>query len=393
MLWALVGIAACSSVTEVATTDLTHVVERDGVAFTGTEIPDEVIDRLAAHRLVIVGETHGVREHGELMTALLATLHRRGFGQLLMEWPQAADWLLDDYVSGGRLEPDWEPPPSLNGGLIRGIRAFNAELPEDQRLRVRGVDVNLSDYGGATAFRDLIRSYADHLGAWGPVAAFLQADYVTASQQDRSLRDLRTALTSREAELRSAWGATPYDLIVEMVEVEVVSVAVRANREDHYDLSVRLRESAMKRLADLRLNGYARRTILNVGGNHAQKNHLKGTSQEWLGDYLVHRSEAVGGTVFVVGVVPARTAPGGGYSHFDLLDDSPENELFRVMNETWPEQTVFLPLDDPLFRAGGVPVNFERTIYVCALKEQYDGILLYPSIHRVRSITKGAGDP
>jgi hypothetical protein len=380
-------------VTQVATADLAQVVERDGVAFAHTEIPAEIIDRLARHRLLVIGETHGVQEHAELMTGLLQALRVRGFRQLLMEWPQAADWLLDDYVTGGRLEPEWEPPPSLNGGLIRGIRAINADLPDDQRVRIRGIDVNLSDYGGATAFRDLIQTYTHHLGSSGPVAAFLQAEYGTAKQQERSLEDLRAALAAGEDELRAAWGSAPYELVTEMVEVELVSVAVRANREDHYDLSVRLRESAMKRLSDKRLGGYAHRSVLNVGGNHAQKKHLKGTSQEWLGDYLVHQSSDVGGTTFVVTVVPARTAPGSGFARFDLLDASPANELFRLMNEAWPEQTVFLPLDDPVFRSSGIPVNYESTIHVCALKEHYDAVLLYPTIHRVRQGSSEAGGP
>jgi hypothetical protein len=384
---------ACASVTEVATVDLAEVVERDGVAFTDTEIPAGIVDRLARHRLLVIGETHGVREHAELMTALLEALHVRGFRQLLMEWPQAADWLLADFVNGARLQPDWEPPHDLNGGLIHGIRAFNAGLPEEQRLRVRGIDVNLSDYGGATAFRDLIQTYTGHLGTSGPVAAFLQAEYGTAKQQERSLEDLQAALAAQEGELSAAWGSEAYELVTEMVEVELVSVAVRANREDHYDLSVRLRESAMKRLTDKRLEGYAHRSVLNVGGNHAQKKHLKGTSQEWLGDYLVNRSSAVGGPTFVVTVVPARTAPGGGFTRFDLLDASPENELFRLMNEAWPEQTVFLPLDDPVFRSGGIPVNYESTVHVCALKEHYDAVLLYPTIHRVRPESSEAGDP
>lgn len=387
------GIAACSNVTAVATTELAEVVARDGVSFTDTEIPTAVVDRLAQHRLLVIGETHGVQEHAELMTALLEALHAHGFRQLLMEWPQAADWLLEDFVNGGPLEPDWEPPHDLNGGLIRGIRAFNAGLPDEHRLRIRGIDVNLSDYGGATAFRDLIQTYTGHLGAAGPVAAFLQAEYGTAKQQERSLEDLQTALVAQRGELSAVWGSAAYELVTEMVDVELVSVAVRANREDHYDLSVRLRESAMKRLADKRLGGYAHRSVLNVGGNHAQKRHLKGTSQEWLGDYLVNRSSAVGGTTFVVTVVPARTALGGGFSRFDLLDASPDNELFRLMNEAWPEQTVFLPLDDPVFRSGGIPVNYENTIHVCALKAHYDAVLLYPTIHRVRRGASEANDP
>jgi hypothetical protein len=208
-------------------------------------------------------------------------------------------------------------------------------------------------------------------------------DYGSAEDQERSLKALRRELDHGRTELEALWGVEGYASLAEMVEVEMASIAVRANREDHYDLSVRLRESAMKRLADLRMADYPHRTVLNVGGNHAQKKHLKGTSQEWLGDYLVHQSSSVSGSAYVLGIVPARVVPyGGGDFSFDLMEASPENELFRLMFETFPGESVFLPLDDPVFAAGGVPTNFEGTIYVCALKEQYDGMVLYPTGHR-----------
>ncbi|MDH4045994.1 MAG: ChaN family lipoprotein, partial [Gemmatimonadota bacterium] len=60
------------------------MVERDGVAFTGQAIPDPVLDRLAANRVVLLGETHHLREHYEFVAALLRALHARGFRQLLV---------------------------------------------------------------------------------------------------------------------------------------------------------------------------------------------------------------------------------------------------------------------------------------------------------------------
>jgi hypothetical protein len=135
----------------------------------------------------------------------------------------------------------------------------------------------------------------------------------------------------------------------------------------------------------VRIAGTAARTVINIGGNHAQKSHLKGTKQEWLGDYLVHRSTAPAGSVMVVAFAAARVElePGSSGTPYDVRASSPDNELFRIMAETWPDRTVFLPLDDPIFATGGVPVNFEETIYVCALEEQYDAVLQYGLAHRV----------
>ena len=83
----------------------------------------------------------------------------------------------------------------------------------------------------------------------------------------------------------------------------------------------------------------------------------------------------------VLAVTAARMT-GGGHPDF-TLDDSPDNELFRVMSETWPGQIVFLPLDDSVFAAGGVPMNFEETIYIGAPKQVYDAFLQFPLAHRV----------
>jgi hypothetical protein len=54
------------------------------------------------------------------------------------------------------------------------------------------------------------------------------------------------------------------------------------------------------------------------------------------------------------------------------------------MNQTWPDQIVFLPLDDPLFSNGRIPMNFGE-IYVGAPKSHYDVFVLLPVAHRVPS--------
>lgn len=377
-------LTGCSQATEVSTAELAQIVERDGVPFAVQSIPDEILDRLASYSVVVVGETHFLREHRELMAELVRDLHSRGFRQFLFEWAQMADWLLADFVEDRGLEPDWEPPASIGGDMIAAIRDFNRSLPENERLQVHAIDVNLQDYGGGESFLYSMGALARHLDTPGPLPAFLQGDYDTPEGQTERLETLRGELEARRSDLIASWGEYWYDTVVEMVEVERTSVPIRALREDRYDLSVRMREDVIKRIADLRLDGYAHRTLINIGGNHAQKKYLKGTEQEWLGDYLVHTSQATGGSVIVLVVTAARITPDAGSTIPDYdLEASPENEIFRLMNETWPDQIVFLPVDDPLFLTGRVPMNFEGTIYVGAPKQYYDVFLLLPLAHRV----------
>ncbi len=379
------GLYLWGRMTEVSTAELEQIVQRDSVPFDVQEIPDQVLDRLASHRVVVVGETHFLREHGDLMAELLRGLHARGFRQLLVEWAQVADWLMADYVNEGGLEPDWVPPGDISAGaLATAIRDFNRTLPESERIQIHGIDITLPDYGGAEAFLWSLGRLAQHLPDPGPLSQFPSGDYDTPEGQTAHVEALRAELAAGRSELVALWGQSWYGTVVEMVEVELDSIPVRALRESDYDKSVRLREDAIKRLTDRRLQSFPHGTLINVGSTHAQKKRLYGTEIEWLGDYLVHRSQAADGSVIVLDVSAAHivAVPGSGFPDYDL-SASPRNELFRVMNQTWPDQIVFLPADDPLLSSGRVPINSEGTLYRGAPKQHFDVYVLLPSAHRV----------
>jgi hypothetical protein len=124
--------------------------------------------------------------------------------------------------------------------------------------------------------------------------------------------------------------------------------------------------------------------MINIGNTHSQKQGLWGTEHtEWLGDYLIHRSHAPDGSVLALWVAAQRilSVPGSGNPDIDLAA-SPKNELLLVTSQTWPDQTVFLPLDDPLFSEARVPVNLGEEIYVTAPKQQHDALILLPIAHR-----------
>jgi len=362
------------------------VVQRDGVPFSVESIPDEVIDRLASHEVVIVGELHFLREHRELTVDLLKQLHARGFRQLLFEWTQTADWLIDDFVMDGGLEPEWAPPLSIGGDVLAGIRDFNRTLPPEERVRVHTIDVTLDDYGGSQSFLNSLKALVQHLSNPGPLSVFLQNDYDTPEKQITSLQTLQEELDAGRSDLVASWGKHWYDTVVEMVHVEVTSVPIRAIRQDNYDKSVRMREDAIKELVDLRLEDFPHGTLINIGSTHAQKERLWGTKIEWLGDYLVHRSQAVDHSVIAVDVSAAHivSVPGSGIADCDLKD-FPENVLFRVMNRTWPDRIVFLPLDDPVFSTESVRINNGENMYAGTLKNHYDVVILLPLAHRIPS--------
>ncbi len=385
-LTAVAFLAGCAQEAELTRADLAPVIERDALHWEGAALPPEALSHLAAHKVVVLGETHHLREHWELVASLAAELQPEGFGQLLIEGPQMAEWLFDDYVTGGLLAPEWTPSP-FYARRLDGLREVNAALPPDERIRLRAIDANEDWYGGAAAFRELVTSFVDHQSTPGPVADYLPADYGEASAQVQAeaLTGLSAALEAERESLVAAWGAPVLGQVLEMIEVESASIGIRADRATDDDAAARAREDVIKRLADEGISACECGTLVNIGGHHAQKSPLMGTQQEWLGDHLAHRSPATGGSVYVVGVSAAEVVlePGAEGTPFDVRASSPQDEVLRVVAETWPGQDVLLPMDDPMFRERTVAYNSEDTIYVTRLAEQFDAVLQYGLAHRM----------
>ncbi len=382
---ALLLLAACGPTADVTADELESIVLRDAVAFDPVAMPDDVLDRIAGNQLVILGETHHLREHWALVSQLLDHLHGQGFRQLLIESPHMASWLFDDYVHGGILVPGWEPSPFYERQL-GAIRELNQSLAPDERVHVFAVDVNEDHYGGAASFRELLALLVSSLPP-ATVEVTLEAGYggSDAARQTVLVEELLATLAAGEDTLAGAWGVDWYDRVVEMAEVELASIEIRQERLQDDDAAAQAREEALKWIVDAHLSRGPDHTLMNIGGHHAQKSHLMGTEQEWLGDYLVHRSSALEGPVMVIGFTSARTElePGAQGTTFDVKDTSPKNEILRVMAETMPGATVWLPLDDPLFQEREVAYSSEEVTYVTSLAEQFDVLIQYGLAHRM----------
>ena len=384
----VVMLAACSSPTaDVTTAELREVIEADAVVLEDQTTPGPVVDRLADNRVVLLGETHHLREHWAFVAELMSNLNDHGFRQLLVERPQMNDWLIDDYVLGGEVAPDWVPPPYFDRRFT-AIREINATLPAQQRIHVRSIDANEDHSGGATDFKILFDMLVGLLPAAGSLDLTIPTGYpdMSRDEQDRAMATLSTTLEDNRSLLVETWGEFRYEQVAEMVEVEAVSIDIREQRKEDDNGAARSREDLIKRLVDRRIAEDPGGTVINIGAHHAQKSHLMGTEQQWLGDYLTHESAEVEGSMIVIGFTSARTEleAGAGGTPFDILESaSPENEILRVMAETWPNQTVFLLLDDPLFVDRTVAYNSEDVIYVSPLGEQFDALIQYGIAHRM----------
>lgn len=383
----LMGATSCSPRADVTADELSAVITRDGIGFEGLALPDEALERLADNRVVLLGETHHLREHWALVAELMADLHGDGFRQVLVERPQMNDWLIDDYVLGGELAPDWVPVPYFDRRFT-AIREINAALPPEQRIHVRSIDANEDHSGGATAFQSFFDSLVALLPEGGDLDLTTPIDYpdMSPETQHQAVEELSATLESNRSLLVETWGAYRYGQVAEMLEVEAVSIDIRKQRKEDDNGAARSREDLIKRLVDRRIAEDPGGTVINIGAHHAQKAHLMGTEQEWLGDYLAHESPVVEGSIIVIGFTSARTEleAGADGTPFDILQSrSPENEILRVMAQLLPDQSVFLPLDDPLFLDRRAAYNSEDVIYATRLGEQFDALIQYGLAHRM----------
>lgn len=383
-LLALLSVASCGAQPEVSREEMVQLVQTKAVAFSDLDLPSEILEDLASHRVVVLGETHRLREHWEFLAKLIEDLHGSGFRQVLIEAPHMAEWLYDDYVHGGVLLPDWEPPKFYEDRLV-GIREVNEGLEPGERIRVRAIDVNEEHHGGGQAFRDVLVSLVDILGEPGPVQAFTATPAGSPEEQRESIEQLSASLDSESSTLRDEWGPEWFAHVVEMVEVERASIDIREHRQSDDDRAAREREEEIKELVESRLADDGGRAVINVGAHHAQKSPLMGTDQEWLGDYLTHRSEAAEGSVIIIGFTSAETVlePGAPGSPTNIVLSSPEDELLRLMAEAWPDLNVYLPLDDPMFSEKSVAYNSEDVIYAVQLADVFDAVFQYGVAHRM----------
>ena len=354
---------------------LKTAVEHDQTVFEADEIPDSMLELLARHRVVLVGEYHDISGHNELVGELTTSLQPQGFNTVLLEFPQSYSWLLDGY-SRGILDTPGEGAMRTYGPLLDRVREANAALPAQEQISVWAIDVNPR----AEDFLPPFRGFMHQLGQPEPFVDFLN-EVDAGVDYEEALTSLRAELTGEADLYREAWGHGAYDLLAEMLYAEHRSIEVRAERNAAE--RDRLREEAMKSLAERQLASAPGGVLINVGYYHAQKRHEFGTVDEWLGQYLIQESPQARERTFALVVAPASGEKEirGRVEHFDVARDSPDNELFRIMSELAGGKTAFLPLDDKLFATEKVVVNYLPELATTPPKEVFDGFVLLPEVH------------
>ncbi|MBW6456887.1 MAG: hypothetical protein K0A98_13475 [Trueperaceae bacterium] len=350
------------------------IVERDAILFETDAIPEAMVVRVASKRVVIVGEYHDITHHEAFVGELAAALRPHGFGTVLLEYPQAESWLLDAYASGmaDALLPGAE---RTYGTLLERIRVANADLPPEERIRVAAIDVNPRSDDFLPAFRGLLHQI-------GQPEPFLQlvAALEVGGDAPAALAAAQADLAADEGAYRAAWGDGRYDVVLDALDGEARSAEVRAMRAGA--ARDEAREAAMHAMVDRQLAAAPGGAIVNVGLYHAQKTRQDGSIDVWLAERLRTTSDHARGSVFSLAVMPARgeAVIRGRPRAFDVGEDSPANELLRVVQRVAEGAIAFLPLRDAAFAEERVVVNYLPRLHVGPPKAAFDGFVVLPEV-------------
>ncbi len=362
--------------------------------FVPGEVPEALVQTLSARRVILLGETHYVQEHQEFVLELLRRLHQSGLRWFTQEMAHAYSWIVEDYVLG--LREDYpEPARRMDEYWIEGLRSFNADLPEAERIRMRYMDMNHAPDAFMVSLSWMVNRTPVGQRV-GPLASNVFATTPGTDAYVEAVTELADRLGAASDALMDELGPW-YQRLAEAVWIEIRSLPLRGEHDVH------ARERIMIDLADRTIDEAAGSAVaINVGMYHAQKRRYMGTRQEWLGEYLAADADRFGGAGQLYSIA---------FWGFDgerirwFLDREPQpvpaamerpaSNLSRQIAEAVtrrdgadrPESAAFVDLSHPVF-ARRMPVAFVHSPLRAAPGRQFDAYVIFPEIRVLESIRR-----
>ena len=374
--------AAAAAPSPPAATSLRDVVRRDTTLFSLHRPPAALVDAMAEHRVVILGELHLLVEHHDFVATTLEALHQRGTRLLLLESFQAHSERANRFVLG---ETDVLPPATEKffGYLLRRVRAFNEGLEATDRVHVAFVDINhaASALPGAIALDQAERPQP------GPQRDFLaQIGWDPAKPHDAQQEALAAAWRSNRQPLDDALVALRRKLdpsrdtqLIEAIDVAIRSIEIKTIWDEQGENAAHpLREEVINRLVDAQLADARGPVLINIGGYHAQRKHLMGTPKQWLAERLAAPEGAARGSVYSIYVNAAAAEQLAGTEVRDLSIKEDPAELMWQIADLAKDQAAYLPLTDPLFARESIRVHYLYSVLEHRPAEQFDAYILLP---------------
>lgn len=360
------------SCTAVPRQEVEAIVRRDASFFSPQSPPRDLMERIRQHRVIVLGESHYIREHQDFLVELAR--ESQDLGLILSEGMQAYGWLVEDYVLG--LSKDLPEIVRLfDNDLIEGMRTLNASRPEEDRIRMSYFDMN----HWQEIFMDSLSRMEDRIGRQEVFASILTLppEQWKTEAYRTGLEVLQTELDLRREEFTGSWGPLWYERVEHLVRVELASADIRATWQDQE------REELITELCLGWINAaQGQQVFINTGMEHAQKERLMGLRI----DRLAHGLEKELGSLYSIAFIGLKGERKKSFLDekayiVDIPASSPPQDLARVLAQEAGERMAFLPLEDPDFFTRDFRVTYSASQKVrVSPARQFDAIITYPKV-------------
>ncbi|MFN8817501.1 MAG: hypothetical protein ACK51N_02525 [bacterium] len=345
-----------------------------------SEIPNELVDTIAETDILLLGESHYVTEHHQLLALLVPRLHERGFRLFLTEANHATGWVFDEYVTGRRnsLTP---AQSSLDSSWLEAARALNAQLRaagrEREQMRVRAIDVN----HWRSVYREAAIELAGRSGNEQLVKRIQALPRTDAPGYRESLESL--AADAGAAQDRMGLTESDFATLKDMTRVEIVSSRFRGR------YSWTEREGAMYDaiVAAVGSLGQGEKAVIHCGMMHAQLSHVwdQESFQSWsvFGVRLAEYARQSSKRIFSLACFGARGEDKRNFRDskrypFDIADQARADSLSRAVDAAANGRIAFVDLRNTGVTDAAL-IDFGSGMSSTARPgEQFSAILMYP---------------
>ena len=323
-------------------------------------IPPCMKERFSQKKMVLFGEIHHVKEHGDFMAALLTELHDAGFRWYLQEVGVAEGAVIDAYLQG---EPVAVPlgQYAYDEAVIAQIATLNRELRnsgrEDEQIRYIGFDIHHMD-----TYKPSLHALAELYSGQKldkndePEAWLAQIDDGLNEEQKKTLARLTEAEAATKA-IKESWSHTKREIFM---EEQLRHVVERSAPEE--------------------------KILVNTGIFHAQLVSEWTLDQdhnfEWLALRMKHALSE--DTVYTVGVNVVEGELLRSWHRTETYAYRAETEAGRTdliarLARDYPGRHVFVDFEKIGAPIEDVPVQNPMRDTDIPLRAQFDAMLVYPT--------------
>jgi hypothetical protein len=354
-----------------------NVIEKDKLQFSYNNIPDGLTKILSKKDIVMLGENHYIQQHQEFVASLVSALHGCGYRLFVNELMHAYSWCVEDFVLG-IIDQIPEEIMFFDYDYLKKIREYNSKLADNEKIKVKYIDVNhwKNNFIRSISFME---KYINTYGIFDKI----KEKNLESNDYYNNLNRLLSELLDHEKKYCRKFTGEWFDRIKDIIEIEIISFEQRKN-----DYNPCEREKIMIKLCE-RCISDKRKTIINCGSNHTQKKYFSGPGKNYqlIGEFINEKYNS-----YSIGF----SAIKGEIKHnfrdlknekFNILKNSREDDLFRLIGEKQDQDCLFIPFDNPIFQNEYIVQDCTSETNIKP-KSQYDAYIFYYEISVADSMVK-----